>query len=74
MTITSNYTTNRPREAAWIVYINGLEIPVIGVEVSYGVWKIPTAAIQMVPHPSLERIGAEDRLHVVIFYKDDFIN
>ncbi|RKX27324.1 MAG: hypothetical protein DRP45_01345 [Candidatus Zixiibacteriota bacterium] len=71
MTTPSDYTVNMPREAAWIVYINGLEIPVMGVDVTYGVWQIPTAAIRMVPHPMLQRLGAEDRLHVVIFYKDD---
>jgi hypothetical protein len=71
MADTSSYTVNKPREAAWIVYINGLEIPVMGVDVTYGVWQIPTAAVKMVPHPMLQRIGAEDRLHVVIFYKDD---
>ncbi|RKY26698.1 MAG: hypothetical protein DRP83_03705, partial [Planctomycetota bacterium] len=64
MTTPSDYTVNMPREAAWIVYINGLEIPVMGVDVTYGVWQIPTAAIRMVPHPMLQRLGAEDRLHV----------
>jgi len=67
----SSYTVNKPREAAWIVYINGLEIPVMGVDVTYGVWQIPTASLKMVPHPMLQRLGSEDRLHVVIFYKDD---
>jgi len=59
-----------PHDAAWIVYINGLEIPVMSVDVTFGVWKIPTASIQLIPHPILQRLGAEDRLHVVIFYKD----
>lgn len=68
----SDYTVNSPHEAAWLVYINGLEIPTLGVDVSYGVWQIPTASIKMVPHPMLQRLGAEDRLHVVIFYKDEF--
>lgn len=71
MTDLSSYTVNKPREAAWIVYINGLEIPVTGVDVTYGVWQIPTASIKLVPHPMLQRLGSEDRLHVVVFYKDE---
>lgn len=73
MTDVSSYTANLPHEAAWIVYINGLEIPVLGVDVTYGVWQIPTAAVKMVPHPMLQRLGSQDRLHIVIFYKDSHL-
>jgi len=65
-----NYTVNMPKQAGWLVYINGLEIPVLSVSASFGVWQMPTLRIEMVPHPILTRIGAEDRLQVVVFYLD----
>ncbi len=70
----ANYTVNNLEQAAWLVYINGLEIPVPKVEIHYGVWQMPTATLQMVPHTMLQRIGAEDRLQVAIFYLDTFWN
>jgi len=69
-----NYTVNNLEQAAWLVYINGLEIPVPRVEIHYGVWQMPTATLQMVPHTMLQRLGAEDRLQVAIFYLDTFWN
>jgi hypothetical protein len=66
----SAYSVNRFQDAAWLVYVNGIEVPAMSVEVSFGVWQIPTAAVRLVPLPMLQRLGAEDRLHVVIFYKD----
>lgn len=68
----TDYSTNALNQAAWLVYINGLEIPVMGVTTNWGVWQIPTATIQLVPHPMLARIGYEDRLQVVVFYLDEF--
>jgi len=65
---------NRAYQNAWIVYINGLEVPVASVTVSYGVWKIPQAEIVMLPDPILQRIGAEDRVTVQVFYCDQWIN
>jgi len=65
-----NYTVNMPKQAAYLVYINGLEIPVISVEAQYGVWRMPTLTLEMVPHPMLQQIGREDRLQVVVFYLD----
>lgn len=69
---TDDYSVNQLYAASWIVYINGLEIPVMSATANFGVWQIPTATIQLVPHPMLQRIGAEDRLQVVIFYLDNF--
>jgi len=60
-------------QAAWICYINGLEIPVMAAEVQFGVWRMPVASLQFTPHPLLQRIGSEDRLQVIIFYLDEFI-
>lgn len=68
----TNYTVNMPRQAAWLVYINGVEVPVVGLTTSFGVWQIPTASIQLVPHVLLQRIGYEDRLQVVVFYLDEY--
>lgn len=65
-----SYSVNDLGQAAWLVYINGLEIPVSRVDVNYGIWQMPTLTLQMVPHPILTRIGAEDRLQVAVFYLD----
>jgi len=68
----ASYSVNSLNQAAWLVYINGIEVPVIGWTVNYGLWSFATANINMVPHPTLQRIGAEDRLQVAIFYLDLF--
>jgi len=65
-----SYTVNMPLQAAWLVYINGLEIPVSSLSVQYGVWQMPTLSLSMVPHNILARVGAEDRLQVAVFYLD----
>jgi hypothetical protein len=52
------------------VYINGLEVPVMGADIEFSVWSFPTLTLSMVPHPLLRRIGAEDRLQVAFFYLD----
>lgn len=64
---------NRAYQNAWIVYVNGLEVPVASVSVSYGVWDIPQAEIVMVPDPTIQRLGAEDRVAVQVFYCDHWI-
>lgn len=58
------------RQTAWIVYINGIEVPAVSVSISYGVWAIPECQITMVPDPILHRLGAEDRVSVQVFYLD----
>ncbi len=68
----TNVTTNVPHQAAWLVYINGLEIPVVDVNIDFGVWNIPEATLQLIPHTILQRIGFEDRLQVQLFYLDEF--
>ena len=65
-----SYTVNMPKQAGWLVYINGLEVPVSSASISFGVWQMPTLSLTMVPHPILTRIGSEDRLQVVVFYLD----
>ena len=65
-----SYSVNMPIQAAWLVYINGLEIPVSSLSVQYGVWQMPTLTLNMVPHNILTRIGAEDRLQIAVFFLD----
>ena len=64
-------STNKPHPAAFLVYINGIEVPAKSVSQRYGVWQIPEMQIEMVADPVLSRIGAEDRIQVVVFYLDD---
>lgn len=66
------YSNDRAYSNSWIVYINGLQVPVAGVQVVSGVWQIPQATIQMVPNPALMRLGAEDRVQVQVFYCDQW--
>jgi hypothetical protein len=63
-------TFNDPKRGAWLVYVGGLEIPCPSVTVSYGVGKIPEATLSFAPHRLLQRLGAEDRLDVEVFYLD----
>lgn len=61
-----------PQHAAWLVYLNGIQVPCPSVTVTYGVWQIPEATISFAPHKLLQRLGAEDRLEVTIFYLDNY--
>jgi len=65
------FTENRAHEASYLVYINGIEVPVQGLEINMGVNSTPTATIQMLPDPIIARLGAEDRVEVAAFYLDD---
>lgn len=60
--------------AAWVCYINGVEVPIIGFEVEYGVWKIPSFRIHCVPDVTIQRLGHEDRVPVQVFYLDEWAN
>lgn len=70
MATSENYSVNQFHDAAWLCYINGVEIPTMQVNVHFGVWQFATATITLVPHPMLQRIGAEDRLQVALFWLD----
>jgi hypothetical protein len=72
--MTQSFTNNDGHQGAWLVYLNGLEIPSADVNISYGVWMIPEATISLPPHRALQRLGAEDRIEVAIFYLDDLAN
>jgi hypothetical protein len=70
--VSTLYDNGRAYQNSWIVYINGLQVPVAAVQTSHGVWQIPEAAVQMVPDPVLQRLGAEDRVQVQAFYCDQW--
>lgn len=63
-------STNPIYLAAWVCYVNGLEVPIMGFDVDYGVWAFPTFRIHFLPDPSVTRLGAEDRVQVALFYLD----
>jgi hypothetical protein len=65
------FTRGAMHQGAWLVYLNGLEVPCPQVSTSYGVWAIPEATISFPPHRLLERLGREDRIEVVVFFLDD---
>lgn len=65
------FATSTPRQAAFIVYINGIEVPAKSVSLRYGVWQIPEMQIDMVADPVISRLGAEDRVQVAVFFLDD---
>jgi hypothetical protein len=65
------FANSSPRQASFIVYINGVEVPAKSVNLRYGVWQIPEMQIDMVADPTITRLGAEDRVQVAVFYLDD---
>jgi hypothetical protein len=68
------FSSNMPHRAPLLCYIAGIECPITAATVSYGVWKIPEASISMFPDPKLQRFGAQDRVPVVLFYLDEYID
>lgn len=65
------FNGNEAHTGAFIVYINGIEVPCKSVSDRIGVWQIPEFQLEMVADPVLTRFGAEDRVQVVVFYLDD---
>lgn len=65
------FAASAPRQATFIVYINGVEVPAKSVSLRFGVWQIPEMQIDMVADPVITRLGAEDRVQVAVFYLDD---
>jgi hypothetical protein len=61
---------NNIERGSFIVYIAGVEVPVLEVTVSSGVWQFPEAVISMVPDVELVRLGREDRVPAAVFYLD----
>jgi len=67
-------STGTVHRGAYLLYINGLEVPCPSVSVSCQVGGIPEARFALAPHPSLQRLGADDRVEVAVFYLDDALN
>ena len=61
-------------QVAWLVYLNGIEVPAVSVVTTYGVWQIPECEITLVPDPVMKRFGAEDRVTAQVFYCDYWQN
>jgi len=71
MTATLHASTTQPKEAAYIVYLNGIEIPAISASVDMQTGSLPVATVGVSPDLSMVQLGKEDRVEVQIFYKDD---
>lgn len=67
------FSSNLPHRAQLLCYIAGIECPITGASVQYGVWQIPEATVTLFPDPTLQRFGAEDRVPIVLFYLDEYI-
>ena len=68
------FSSNIPHRAPLICYVCGIEVPIVSASTSGGVSTIPQCRIGLFPDPRLQRIGAEDRLPVVLFYLDEYID
>jgi hypothetical protein len=68
------FSSNIPHRAPVLCYIAGIECPIVSFSMSYGVWQIPEASITMFPDPLLQNFGKEDRVPVVVFYLDEYID
>jgi hypothetical protein len=67
----TEFASSLPHGAAAIVYVNGIEVPVVRITRRWGVWQVPEVQVSMVPDPVLVRLGAEDRVQLEVFYLDD---
>lgn len=70
----NTFSSDRAFENAFLVYIQGIEVPVLSASVRYEVGSLPQAVLQMAPDPELARLGMEDRIEVQIFYKDNYFS
>ena len=68
---TQHFSTNQPKEGAYIVYLNGIEIPAAHATVEMTANELPRASVTVAPDMSMLQLGKEDRVEVQIFYKDD---
>lgn len=66
-------TSASVERAAYLLYLNGYAVPCPSASVSCGVGQIPEASFSLAPHPLLQRLGADDRIEVTIFYLDKVI-
>jgi hypothetical protein len=67
----TTYAASAPRQATFVAYINGIEVPAKSASMRYGVWQMPEMQLEMVADPVLIRLGNQDRVQVAVFYYDD---
>lgn len=65
-----DYSQDLTTRGAFLVYICGVEVPAMSVNVSCGVWNPPSIQIQLPPSRKLQRLGEADRVKVAVFYLD----
>lgn len=70
----SVFSDNPNYAMAWICYINGIETPILGFNISTGVWQPPQFEIHVAPDVTLQGLGREDRIPVALFYLDPWNN
>ncbi len=68
---TLHASTTQPKEGAYVVYLNGIEIPATAASVDMVIDGLPTATVTVAPDMNMVQLGKEDRVEVQIFYKDD---
>jgi hypothetical protein len=68
------FSSNLPHRAPLLCYIAGIEIPITSASTGGGVWTIPQCRVSLFPDPRLQRLGAEDRVPIVLFYLDEYID
>jgi len=65
--------SNRIEKASWLVYINGIEVPALSIDTTFTVWEVPTLSVSLASHPSIYDLGKGDRVPVVVFWLDTFV-
>ena len=71
------FSSNVPHRAPLLCYIAGIEVPVLSASLNYGIFdgqNVPACRIALFPDPALQRLGAEDRIPMVLFYLDEYID
>ena len=74
MGVNTQSGSDLPHSARYLVYINGVRVPALGVRVTSGVFQPMEAELELAPHRLIARLGAEDRAQVAVFYLDSWYN
>lgn len=64
-------TRSTLRHGSFLVYFNGIEVPVSSVSVRFGIWEPPSCDITMPADPLLRRLGHGDRIRATVFFLDE---
>jgi len=54
----------------YLVYLCGIQVPCLSVDVTVGIWDPPRCQLQFAPDPVFRRIGQDDIMPVQVFYLD----